>query len=136
MKSERGAKLKLFGHIKDVKKEMPKNIETPETEQNADYQEGDVLTYSEMLEAIQNVEELTLVESRKLNVICEKIASLHDILTTKAAKEAIKEEEKKQALFLKERFSKLSYEEKERLFALVAKETEGQTEEQTEEQEA
>ena len=69
---------------------------------------------------------LTATELRKWDAILTKIDALYKGLAVKAEKSEKKKEEKAQALFIKQKFSGLSFEERERLIALVLEEAESE----------
>jgi len=78
------------------------------------------------LKSILEADGLTSVELKKRDVILTKISALYEGLAVKAEKSEKKKEEKAQALFIKQKFSGLSFEEKERLIALVLEEAESE----------
>ncbi len=71
------------------------------------------------LKSILEADGLTSVELKKRDAILTKIDALYEALSEKEAKTERKNEERRQKLFIKQKFSGLSFEEKERLIALV-----------------
>ena len=69
---------------------------------------------------------LTATELRKWYDILTKIDALYTALSEKETKTERKNEERRQKLFIKQKFSGLSFEEKERLIALVLEEAESE----------
>ncbi len=78
------------------------------------------------LKSILEADGLTSVELKKRDAILTKIDALYEALAVKAAKTERKNEERRQKLFIKQKFSGLSFEEKERLIALVLEEAESE----------
>jgi len=78
------------------------------------------------LKSILEADGLTSVELKKRDAILTKIDALYTALSEKEAKTERKNEERRQKLFIKQKFSGLSFEEKERLIALVLEEAESE----------
>jgi len=78
------------------------------------------------LKSILEADGLTSVELKKRDAILTKIDALYVALSEKEAKTERKNEERRQKLFIKQKFSGLSFEEKERLIALVLEEAESE----------
>jgi len=78
------------------------------------------------LKSILEADGLTSVELKKRDAILTKIDALYVALSEKEAKTERKNEERRQKLYIKQKFSGLSFEEKERLIALVLEEAESE----------
>ena len=78
------------------------------------------------LKSILEADGLTSVELKKRDAILTKIDALYVALSEKEAKTERKNEERRQKLFIKQKFSGLSFEEKERLIAMVLEEAESE----------
>jgi len=85
------------------------------------------------LKSILEADGLTSVELKKRDAILTKIDALYVALSEKEAKTERKNEERRQKLFIKQKFSGLSFEEKERLIALVLEEAESEEKDLVEE---
>jgi len=85
------------------------------------------------LKSILEADGLTSVELKKRDAILTKIDALYVALSEKEAKTERKNEERRQKLYIKQKFSGLSFEEKERLIALVLEEAESEEKDLVEE---
>ena len=74
---------------------------------------------------------LTATELRKWDAILTKIDALYTALSEKETKTEQKNEERRQKLFIKQKFSGLSFEEKERLISLIQLETTTENQQET-----
>ena len=83
------------------------------------------------LKSILEADGLTSVELKKRDAILTKIDALYVALSEKEAKTERKNEERRQKLFIKQKFSGLSFEEKERLISLIQLETTTENQQET-----
>ncbi len=83
------------------------------------------------LKSILEADGLTSVELKKRDAILTKIDALYTALSEKEAKTERKNEERRQKLFIKQKFSGLSFEEKERLISLIQLETTTENQQET-----